>query len=159
MGAGRQVMLPTPPRPVGSYEPVIIRRGIGTVSGQFPIRDGRLAFEGRLGAELTINAGREAARLAALNVLAQITAATDGFARLDGLLRLEGYVASADGFHDQPDILDAASTCFIEALAERGRHTRAAFAVQFLPLNAPIELVLSFTTQDESESVQGSLRP
>ena len=148
MGAGRQVTLPTPPRPVGSYEPVMIRRGIGTVSGQFPMRDGRLASEGRLGADLTTDAGREAARLAALNVLAQISAATDGFARLDGLLRLEGYVASADGFHDQPDVLDAASACFLEVLGERGSHARAAVAVPLLPLNAPIELVVSFARDD-----------
>lgn len=138
--------LPPPPRPVGAYEAVVVRGGIGFVSGQFPLRDGRLVCEGRVGGELTAEAGREACRLAALNVLAQIGAATDGFADLDGLLLLDGYVASAEGFVGQPGILDAASECFIEFLGERGRHARSAFAVPMLPLNAPVELVVTFAS-------------
>ena len=125
----------------------MIRRGIGFVSGQFPIRDGALAFLGRVGTERTPNEGREACRLAALNVLAHIHAVTEGFDRLDGLLRLEGYVASADEFHAQPAILDPASEVLTDHLGERGRHARTAFAVPRLPLDAKVELCVTFAVR------------
>ena len=137
--------LPPPPAPAGGYAPVVIRRGIGFVSGQFPIRDGALAFRGRVGGELGLDDGKAACEIAALNVLAHIHAATDGFATLDGLLRLDGHVASADEFIDQPTILDAASEVFLDHLGDQGTHARTAFAPSRLPLNAPIELCLTFT--------------
>ena len=140
-------LLPRPPAPAGGYAPIVIRRGIGFVSGQFPIRDGALAFQGRVGIERTADEAREACRLAALNVLAHVDAATEGFDTLDGLLRLEGYVASADDFHKQPAILDAASEVFMAYLGERGRHARTAFAIPRLPLNATIELCVTFTVR------------
>lgn len=139
--------LPQPPAPAGGYAPVVIRRGIGFVSGQFPIRDGALAFQGRVGTERTPDEGCEASRLAALNVLAHIHAATGGFERLDGLLRLEGYVASADAFHAQPDILNAASEILTDHLGERGQHARTALAVPRLPLDATIELCVTFAVR------------
>lgn len=136
--------LPTPPAPAGGYAPVVIRRDIGFVSGQFPIRDGALAFKGRVGSELTPDEGRAACEIAALNVLAQIHEATNGFERLDGLLRLDGHVATADGFIDQPAILDAASAVFLDHLGERGEHSRTAFAPSRLPVDAPVELCATF---------------
>ena len=139
--------LPPPPAPAGGYAPVVIRRGLGVVSGQFPIRDGALVFAGRVGAELSPDEGRAACEIAALNVLAQIHEATEGFARLDGLLRLEGHVASADGFTGQPAILDAASAVFLDHLGERGTHSRTAFAPSRLPLDAPVELCVTFTVR------------
>lgn len=139
--------LPAPPAPVGGYAPVVIRRGIGFVSGQFPIRDGALAFRGRVGLDLSLEQGRAACEIAALNVLAQIHAATGGFASLDGLLRLEGHVASADGFDAQPAILDAASHVLTDRLGDKGTHTRTAFAPRRLPLDAAVELCVTFATR------------
>jgi enamine deaminase RidA (YjgF/YER057c/UK114 family) len=136
--------LPNPPNPVGAYEAIVIRRGVGMVSGQFPLRDGELIATGRVGAELSLEAAQEAARVAALNVLAQIRKYTADFESLEGLLRLEGYVASANGFYDQPQVLDAASELFVSYLGSKGQHTRTAFSVNQLPLNARIELVVSF---------------
>ena len=141
------IALPVPPAPVGAYAPVVVRRGIGFVSGQFPLRDGQMVHRGRVGAELSVDEGREACRIGALNVLAQISAATNDFADLEGLLRLDGYVASADDFLDQPLILDEASCLFTEALGAKGRHTRTAFAVARLPLGAPIELGVTFAVR------------
>lgn len=138
--------LPAPPAPVGGYAAVVVRHGIGFVSGQFPIRDGALAFKGRVGLELTPDQGMEACKIAALNVLAQIHAATDGFASLDGLLRLDGHVASADGFDAQPAILDAASGILTDYLGDKGTHARAAFAHRRLPLDAAVELCVTFAT-------------
>lgn len=142
------IVLPVPPKAVGAYAPLVIRRGIGFVSGQFPMRDGRLVHRGRVGAELSVEEGRDASRVAGLNVLAQIASATNEFADLDGLLRLDGYVASADDSVDQPEVLDAASRLFVETLGQdQGRHARTAFAVPHLPLDAPVELVATFAVR------------
>ena len=141
------ITLPNAPTPVGAYEAGIIRQGIGFVSGQFPLQDGKLAFTGQVGNELTAEQASEATYIAALNVLAQIHGLTDGFKKLDGLLRLDGYVASAPGFVEQPAVLDAASNLFREYLGDKGRHARTAFSVSQLPLNSPVELCVSFAAK------------
>lgn len=138
-------MLPSPPQPVGAYRAVVVRRGIACVSGQFPLQEGRLAWKGAVGSELSLEQGHAAARVAALNVLAQIDAATDGMHSFGGLLRVEGYVASAPGFYQHPAVLDGASELLVLALGEElGAHARTAVAVRELPLGAPLELVVSF---------------
>lgn len=139
--------LPVPPQPVGAYEAGIIHNGVGFISGQFPIRDGGLTHVGRIGVELSENEGLASCETAAMNVLAQLSTLTDGFERLEGLFRLDGYVASADSFFDQPKILNAASDLFVDVLKDKGRHARTAFSVPRLPLNAPIELGLTFAVR------------
>ena len=124
-----------------------MRNGIGFLSGQFPIIDGKLAYAGRVGAELTPAQGAEAAAAAAMNVLAQIRKLLGTFDQLEGLLRLDGYVASADTFLGQPAVLDAASELLIAALGEKGRHARTAVSTARLPLNAPIELAVTFAVK------------
>lgn len=136
--------LPSAPSPVGNYRRGIVRAGIGYLSGQFPLRDGRLLFAGLLGRDLTVVQGQAAARTAAMNVLAQIETVLGAFDRLGGLLRMDGYVASAPGFTDQAAVLDGASDLFAEVLGERGAHARSAIGVASLPLNAPVELVVTF---------------
>lgn len=139
--------LPTPPSPAGSYEAFVIRKGIGMVSGQFPFQDGKLKYLGQVGTDLSRDQGRSACKLAAMNLLAQISAATNSFAELDGLLRLDGTVASAADFIDQPSILDVASELMIDVLGTKGSHSRTAFAAQRLPLNASIELCVTFAVR------------
>lgn len=134
--------LPPPPAVGGAYVPARIAGSLLYISGQFPIRDGRAAFVGRIGAELTLDDGRAAARLAALNVLAQIDAALGGFERLRGLVRLDGHLLTAPGFTDHPRVLDGASELLNAVLAERGRHARTIFGPATLPWNMPVELVV-----------------
>jgi enamine deaminase RidA (YjgF/YER057c/UK114 family) len=142
-GAG--IVLPEPPRPAGMYQPVICRGGVGFVSGQFPVRAGQLAHSGRVGAELTPDEGRECAAIAAANVLAQIRAALGGWARFGGLYRMDGHVASAPDFLAQPAVLDGASELFVRALGPvAGAHARTAFHATRLPLDAPVELAVTF---------------
>ncbi len=148
--AGLGIRLPDPPPPAGDYQPVMIRGGLGFVSGQVLVRDGRLVFAGRVGVELTPEQGKAAAELAALNVLAQIDEALPSWDQFGGLVRVEGVVASASGFTNQPEILDGASRLFAEVLGELGQHSRAAFSVEQLPLNASVELVVTSTTQPHS---------
>ena len=139
------IVLPEPPAPAGSYRPVVCRGTLGFVSGQFPFTHGRLSHAGRVGAELTPEQGRECAAIAAANGLAQIRAALGGWARFGGLLRVEGHVASAPGFLEQPLVLDGASEFFVRALGpELGAHARTAFHATRLPIDAPVELAVTF---------------
>lgn len=142
--AGLGLELPGAPAPLGSYERGVVLRDVGYLSGQLPLRDGRLAFAGRVGRDLTEAQAREAAQLAALNALAQIRALLGSFTGLERLVRVDGYVAGADGWFDAPRVLDGASALFLDALGERGRHARTAFVVPRLPLDAPVELVVTF---------------
>ena len=139
-----------PPRPLGAYEAVIVRGRLGCVSGQFPARDGAVLLPGVAGGTRDLDEARRACWLAADNVLAQVHAATDGFAALEGLLRLEGAVACADDFDAVSAVLDAASERFVEVLGrERGAHARAAVPVARLPADALVELVVSFALAAE----------
>jgi enamine deaminase RidA (YjgF/YER057c/UK114 family) len=141
--------LPVPSAPAGRYEPWRLDRGVGWLAAQLPSREGRTVMKGRVGAELTPEQGREAARLAALSALARIEQALRGFERLRGLLRVDGHVASAEGFLEQPQVLDGASELFLAALGERGRHARTAFAPPRLPGDNSIELALTFAYDEE----------
>ncbi len=135
--------LPAPPRPAGHYEPWVICDRWLHISAQVPIQNGQRRFTGRVGAELSVEEGRAAAELTALNVLAQIRDALGGFDRLERLVRVEGHVASASGGPDTPHVLDAASDLFLAVLGERGRHARTAFTPDHLPYNLTIELVVT----------------
>jgi enamine deaminase RidA (YjgF/YER057c/UK114 family) len=135
--------LPAAPKPAGSYKPWILAGNLLYISGQFPIQNGRVVYTGRVGDECTEADGYAAARLSALNVLAQIHAALKGFDSLTTLLRVEGHIASAPGWHNAPKVLDGASELFNEVLGERGRHTRTAFTPTQLPLKATVELVVT----------------
>jgi enamine deaminase RidA (YjgF/YER057c/UK114 family) len=137
------IRLPDPPRPSGNYQPWVLAGNLLFLSGQFPIENGQLRYTGQVGAELTEEQGHAAARLAAVNVIAQIRAALAGFDRLNSLLRVEGHVASAPGWTNAPQVLNGASDLFVAALGERGRHSRAAFTPARLPLNLSIELVVT----------------
>jgi enamine deaminase RidA (YjgF/YER057c/UK114 family) len=141
--------LPNPPKPAGNYQACVQTGNLLFISGQFPIENGQLRFTGRVGAELTVEQGYAAARLAALNVLAQIRAALGGFDRLETLLRVEGHVASAPGWNNVPKVLDGASDLFAAVLGERGRHTRTAFSPEQLPLNLTVELVVTAAVRPE----------
>ncbi len=138
------LILPEPASPAGRYKPFATAGDLLFVSGQFPfLNDGALAFEGRIGLELSFEDGFKAAEIAALNVLAQIKNATHDFESFGQLLRVEGHVAAADGFLDQTRILDGASQLFANVLGHRAGHARSAFCYGRLPLNAPVELVVT----------------
>ncbi len=137
------IALPNAPQPLGAYRAAVQAGSLLFLSGQLPIKDGALRYKGRVGAELSLEEGRAAAEMTALNVLAQIRHFLGGFDRLRQIVRLEGYVASAPDFHDQPKVLDGASELLRRALGDRAGHARSAFAVSHLPANAAIELIVT----------------
>jgi enamine deaminase RidA (YjgF/YER057c/UK114 family) len=134
--------LPNPPKPAGNYQSWSLSGNVLYLSGQFPIQDGQLIYTGCVGRERSEAEGYAAARLAALNVLAQIHAAI-GMDRLSTLLRVEGHIASAPGWNNAPKVLDGASDLFAAVLGDRGRHARSAFTPPQLPLNLTVELIVT----------------
>jgi enamine deaminase RidA (YjgF/YER057c/UK114 family) len=132
--------LPPPPAPRFAYVPVTIHAGVAYVSGQVPRVDGELIAKGRVGEDLTVEEAREGARAALLNSLAQLDAAVGGIDNVIRVLRLTGYVASADGFTDQPQVIDGASRLAGEIFGEHGNHARTARGVAALPGNSAVEL-------------------
>jgi enamine deaminase RidA (YjgF/YER057c/UK114 family) len=139
--------LPDPPAARGAYVPALIAGDRLLLSGQFPIVHGELLHRGRLGADLDVEAGREAARLAALNVLAHIDLALGGFDRLVRLLRVEGHLPTTPDFNEHARVLDGASELFGQVLGSRGEHVRAVFGHVSLPLGLPVELVVEAEIQ------------
>ncbi len=139
--AAEQLELPQLPAPRFAYVPGVVAGGLVFVSGQTPTVDGELVVSGRCGAEVDIGQGQEAARLAALNCLAELQAVV-GLERVRRLVKVTGFVASADGFADQPAVVNGASTFLERVLGEAGRHARSAVGVAWLPAGAPVEIEL-----------------
>lgn len=134
--------LPLPPAPaaVGAYVPVVRTGYLVVTSGQLPFVGKEIAFAGKLGAELHEQDGWNAARLCAVNALAQIKACIGSLDKISRIVRVEGYVHSAPGFQNQPKVLNGASELFAELFGEAGKHTRIALGVSEMPLNAAVQL-------------------
>jgi enamine deaminase RidA (YjgF/YER057c/UK114 family) len=135
--------LPPAPPALASYVPTRLvpvgeGRALLFVSGQVPRRDGAL-LTGRVPDQVGIEQAQEAARVCALNILAQIEAAA-GLDQVEQIAQLTGYVESADGFGEQPEVVNAASDLIVEVLGERGRHTRAAIGLNALPRGVSVEI-------------------
>jgi enamine deaminase RidA (YjgF/YER057c/UK114 family) len=131
--------LPAAAAPVAAYVPAVEAGGMLHLSGQLPFRDGALVT-GRLGEDLDVAAGQEAARLCGLMVLAQVRAALGGFERVRRIVKLGVFVNSAPGFTDQPKVANGASELMEQVLGEPGRHARSAVGVAALPLGAAVEV-------------------
>ncbi len=130
--------LPEAPAPAGAYSQVALAGGLAFVSGQLPISAGRLLHAGPVGAE-NASEGREAARLCAVNVLAQLRAELGSLDRVSRIARLAGYVSSERGFAGQPAVMDGASDIVAAAFGPR-THARVAVGVPSLPLDAMVEV-------------------
>lgn len=135
--------LPVSAAPVANYVPFHVVDGWIYTSGQLPMTDKGLACTGRLGADVDVATGVEAAKLAALQVIAKLHDATDGnLDRIEKIVRVDVFVASAVDFYDQPTIGNGASDLFVAAFGDAGRHTRNAVGVAVLPRNAPVEVAV-----------------
>lgn len=132
--------LPDAPPPVGAYVPYVLTGSLLFVSGQIPLREGKMIHEGKVPSEVDFEAARECARQCFLNALAQAKAALGSLERVTRVVRLSGYVASAEGFTDQAGVLNEASELAVEVFGEAGRHSRIAIGAAELPLGAPVEL-------------------
>ncbi|MFO1075780.1 MAG: RidA family protein [Geminicoccaceae bacterium] len=139
------IELPAPAAAAANYVPFRLSGSLLIVSGQLPMVEGKVRYRGKLGAELGLEEGQAAARLCAVNILAQAKAACAGdLERIAGLLRLGGFVACTPDFTDHPKVVNGASDLMVELLGEAGRHARAAVGVPSLPLDAAVEVEALF---------------
>jgi enamine deaminase RidA (YjgF/YER057c/UK114 family) len=134
--------LPVPPKPVASYIPAVRSGNLLFLSGMLPFRNGQLAYAGKVGRELTTEQGSAASRTAVLNALAVARQELGTLDRIRKVVRMVGHVASAEGFAQQPAVINGASDLLVEIFDEAGRHARLAVGAAELPLNAPVELEL-----------------
>ena len=133
--------LPAPPAPVANYVGYTISERIVYISGQLPVKSGKLAFVGKLGDSISIDSGYEAGKLCALNILAQLKAACGGdLDRVARILRLGGFVNSTPEFVDAPKCINGASDLMVAVFGDAGRHARAAVSVAALPSGAAVEV-------------------
>jgi enamine deaminase RidA (YjgF/YER057c/UK114 family) len=135
------ITLPEPAAPLANYVPFTVEGGLVVVSGQIPIRDGRIAFTGEVGATVSVEDGQAAARLCLVNVLAQLRAACDGdLDRVRRVLRLGGFIAATPEFTEHARVMNGASDLAVEIFGEAGRHARSTIGVPSLPGGAAVEV-------------------
>ncbi len=132
--------LPEAPQPVANYVPYLISGDQLFISGQISKAGDGSLMSGGLGTSCSIEQGQQAARLCALNILAQAKAALGSLDRIAQVLRLTGFVASSADFTGQPQVINGASDLMVAVLGDRGRHTRSAVGVASLPLGAAVEI-------------------
>ena len=132
--------LPRPPAPLASYVPVTVVGELLYTSGVLPMWEGEVRWRGVVGDGLSVADGVAAARLCALNVLAAVRASLGTLDAVAQVVQVSGFVRSADGFVQQPRVLNGASDLLVEVLGERGRHTRMALGASELPLGAAVEI-------------------
>lgn len=130
--------LPSPMQPPGNFELVTVHEGIAYVAGHAPIDGSTVLVQGRLGDELTVDEGYQAARLTGLSILASLRQALGDLDRVTRWLRAVGYVRAAPGFHDNAQVVNGFSDLIVEIWGESGRHARSAPGQGPSPLNVPI---------------------
>jgi enamine deaminase RidA (YjgF/YER057c/UK114 family) len=134
------ITLPTPTPPLANYVPVVRTGNLLFVSGQISIDGAGKIVTGKLGAGVEIEAGREAAKLCAINILAQVKAAIGDLDKVVRVVKLVAFVNSAPDFVDQPKVVNGCSDFFVEVLGDKGRHARSAVGIAALPLDAAVEV-------------------
>ncbi len=138
------IVLPEPPSPVASYVPAVIVGRLCYTSGQLPLHNGVLSAEGAVGSTVSVAEAQEAARQSILNAISVAAAAAGGVDHLKRVIKVVGFVQSADDFHQQPQVINGASNLLQEIFGEDGRHARSAVGTNALPLNASVEIECIF---------------
>lgn len=136
------IVLPEAPAPVATYVPYRIAGNMLYISGQGPMMNGKIMYTGRLGANLSVEDGWQAARLCALNLLAQMKSAVGDLDNIRQIVRVTGYVASADTFTEQPRVINGATDLLAKVFGPSGIPARCAVGVNVLPFDTPTEVDL-----------------
>jgi len=136
------ITLPTPPKPAGSYIPVVRTGNLIFVSGQIPMKDGQVQFKGQVPTSISVEDAQKGAKLCITNVLAQLKAELGTLDKISKIVRVSGFVNSSSEFYEHPKIINAASDLLFEIFGEKGKHTRIALGVSSLPLNSVVEIDL-----------------
>ena len=134
------IELPTPPSPAGSYIPVVTTGNLAFVSGQIPMKEGKVVFEGKVPNEQSLDAARDAAKICIINGLAQLKANLGSLDKISKFVRISGFVNSNPEFTEQPKVINAASDLLVEIFGDMAKHSRIAVGVASLPLNSTVEI-------------------
>ncbi len=134
------ITLPAPPASAGSYIPVVISGSLAFVAGQIPVEGGQVKFAGKVGKDLTLESAQQAARLCAINALAQLKLALGSLDRISRFVKVTGYVNSDSSFTDHPKVINGSSDLLVQIFGDRGKHARAAVGVSSLPLDSAVEV-------------------
>jgi enamine deaminase RidA (YjgF/YER057c/UK114 family) len=134
------LVLPTPPPAAGNYLPAVQSGSLLHLAGVICVRDGQMTHTGAVGRDQTIATGAEAARVCALNLLANIRAAAGSLDAVRRFVSLTGFVQAVPGFADSPAVINGASDLIVQVFGDAGRHARAAVAVSGLPRNTTVEI-------------------
>ncbi len=133
--------LPEAAAPAANYVPFVVTGNLVFVSGQIPMREGKLIYTGKVGADLSLEDGQQAARLVGMNIIAQVRAACDGdLDRVRRCVKLGGFVNSTSDFHQHPQVINGASDLMVEVFGDAGRHARFALGSNALPFNVAVEI-------------------
>ena len=134
------IELPTPPSPAGSYIPVVTTGNLAFVSGQIPMKEGKVVFEGKVPNEQSLDTARDAAKVCIINGLAQLKANLGSLDKISKFVRISGFVNSNPEFTEQPKVINAASDLLVEIFGDMAKHSRIAVGVASLPLNSTVEI-------------------
>jgi enamine deaminase RidA (YjgF/YER057c/UK114 family) len=137
-----------PHPPHDPLDAVVVHGGVARTSGQLPRIAGELTCLGTLGDSVDVAQGSEAAKVCALNALSVLEVALGSLDRIERVLTVTGYVASAPGFHEQPAVIDGASKVLYEIFGDAGRHTRSAIGVAALPRGGAVEIEVVVAVRD-----------
>ena len=136
-----ELIIPEPPTALASYVPFKVIDNLMYISGQAPVQNGEIIYQGKVGSDVTIEDGIAAAKLCCINIIAAVKKGLDGdWDKLDCFVKLTGYVNCKDDFKDQPKIINGASDMLVEIFGDQGRHTRAAVGSNALPLGISVEI-------------------
>jgi len=137
------IELPPAPAALAAYVPVVVAGGFAFAAGQVPLEAGAVTTSGKLGRDVDVEAGAAGARRCALQALSALQAELGSLDRIRRVVRVVVYVASAEGFTDQPKVANGASELLVDVFGDAGRHARAAVGVAELPLGAAVEVELT----------------
>ena len=133
--------IPELPKALANYVPYKIVGETMYISGQAPVKNGELIYKGKVGSDISVEDGIEAARLCVINIIAAVKTGLEGdWSKLDSFVKLTGYVNCQDTFTDQPKIINGASDMLVEIFGDQGRHTRVAVGTNALPFGIAVEI-------------------
>ena len=135
------IEIPKSPKPVGAYVAFRIVNKLVYISGQVSFDQNGNLIKGKVGSDLSLEQGQEAAKACAINIISQLKSACDGdLEKVKSCIKINGYVNSTDNFLDQPKVINAASELIVNVFGEKGKHARAAVSANSLPLGAAVEI-------------------
>jgi enamine deaminase RidA (YjgF/YER057c/UK114 family) len=135
------ITLPVPAKPVANYVGWVRTGNLVFTAGQVPLKDGKIEYQGKLGKDYTVEQGAAAARICAINVVAQLNDAVGGdLDRIKRIVKVVGFVNGVPDFADHPKVVNGASDLLVEIFGDKGRHARSAVGSGSLPVNVAVEV-------------------